>query len=76
MNSVCVCLEIVCKTVSLPIDKVVHHIVPVCYGVYQSNQMQITVTEKDAALNQEDSETSPDKVVHCVVPLICCVTFA
>ena len=27
-------LEIVCKTVSLPIDKVVHHIVPVCYGVY------------------------------------------
>ena len=35
-----------CKTVSLPIDKVVHHIVPVCDGVYQSNQMQITVTEK------------------------------
>jgi hypothetical protein len=29
--------------------------------------MQITVTEKDAALNQDDSETSPDKVVSQVM---------
>ena len=37
--------------------------------------MQITVAEKDAALNQEASATSHDKVVHHIVPVYDCVYY-